>query len=242
MFLLNSPKYAIYFGAKETSVSAYFYQKSRDLFVLDTPLSCFYEVWGRQKIYFPKQMHGIDMIQINEQTKESISSFLSPADMMSTQLVDVVLGILTGDCMPVVLYDKKRHAIILVHAGWKGALQGIIGKAISFLCNVYGTSVQDLEAVLGPSAQVCCYQVGQDFVDILTTQQCRPDVLKERLGAFYFDLPLYIEYQLEMSGIDRHLINKLYAVCTICNINFCSYRREKDSAGRQVTAVVLRNV
>jgi copper oxidase (laccase) domain-containing protein len=112
---------------------------------------------------------------------------------------------------------------------------GIIQNAVSSLEKNYGSQSSDIEASLGPCAHACCYEVSGAFVDDLEKECC---VEIER--KWFFDLPLYIQKQLVMAGILKENIDISRCSCTICNPQFCSYRRDGDRSCRQLTVALLR--
>ncbi|MDH5489516.1 MAG: polyphenol oxidase family protein, partial [Rhodospirillaceae bacterium] len=76
------------------------------------------------------QVHSSDVITLNENWRDDFSSAQPKADAMVSKASGVVLGILTADCSPVLLADTKNKVIGALHAGWKGAVAGIVGNTV----------------------------------------------------------------------------------------------------------------
>src|SRR5262249_35661190 len=83
-------------------------------------------------------------------------------DGMITNSPAVLLGILTADCIPVILVDAKRRAVGVFHAGWRGTVKRIVQKGVGEMQRHFGANPQDIRAAIGPGIHNCCYQVGPD--------------------------------------------------------------------------------
>lgn len=84
------------------------------------------------------------------------------ADGMLSQSPGRLLGILTADCVPVLVADTRTHAVAAFHAGWRGTLARIVERGIGSLRLRYGSRPEDLVAAIGPSIGACCYSVGEE--------------------------------------------------------------------------------
>ena len=104
----------------------------------------------------------------------------------------------------------------------------------------FNTDFQHVQLFFGPSAQVCCYVVGSDFISHLERYAFADQTLQQHGAHWYFDLPRFNQLQLESIGIAKEAFHDNYNCCTICDKNFCSYRRDRASAGRQMTVVCLK--
>jgi YfiH family protein len=72
------------------------------------------------------------------------------------------LGIQTADCLPIILVDPKRHAVGVLHAGWRGTVKRIVEKGVGEMLRRFGSRPRDLKAVIGPGIHGCCYEVGTE--------------------------------------------------------------------------------
>lgn len=195
------------------------------------------------ELMFLRQTHSATGYNID--TIPDKSPFSLEGDYLCTQQQKVGLGVLTADCVPLVLYDRKNHACGIVHAGWKGAVNGVVQAVLEEMNGAYGSNYRDLQFFFGPSAGRCCYKVGQEFVPLLERFYFFEEVLFEANGSLYFDMLSFIEKNLYAVGVKQEQIFKQYTVCTICDYRFHSYRRyssEKTETrqGRQMTIIALK--
>lgn len=149
----------------------------------------------------------------------------------------IALGVMTADCLPIVMHDRKTHAVGIVHAGWRGTLAGVTLQAIIRMEETFGTKRQDIEFIFGPAAGSCCYQVTHEFMDYLSAYSWRDDVLCKRNETLFFDIVRCNQKLLHDYGIPDEVILTTFNQCTICNIEYCSHRRDSTKAGRQMTIV-----
>ena len=83
-------------------------------------------------------------------------------DALYTRDPNLLLGILTADCVPVLVADTRTHAVAAFHAGWRGTLARIVERGIGTLRRDFGSRPQDLIAAIGPSIGACCFAVGEE--------------------------------------------------------------------------------
>jgi len=155
-------------------------------------------------------------------------------DALITDTHNLWLTITVADCTPVFLADPVRGVVAAVHAGWRGTAEFITVKTVERLKAEFGTVPNNLVAFIGPSAGVCCYEVGADV-----TGRFRPVVMQTRNGKQYLDLKRENADQLKAAGIlDRNI--EVSQLCTICNPELLhSYRRDKESSGRMMGVIGL---
>lgn len=165
------------------------------------------------------------------------------ADAMVTNRPGVGLGILTADCAPVLLADPRANVIGAVHAGWRGALAGVLDNTIAEMVKL-GAKASRIAAAVGPCIAHRSYEVGPEFPAPFLSDD--PDnhfffAPAVRAGHFYFDLPGYIARRLaKLSVID--------VARTPCDTfreesRFFSYRRSRlkgeSDYGRALAVIVL---
>jgi YfiH family protein len=83
-------------------------------------------------------------------------------DALYTRDPNLLLGILTADCVPVLIADTRTHAVAAFHAGWRGTLARIVERGIGTLRRDFGSRPQDLIAAIGPSIGACCFAIGEE--------------------------------------------------------------------------------
>lgn len=148
------------------------------------------------------QVHGNKVITID---KDWESTKLHPADGLVTNLPGLALGILTADCAPILFYDPESRVIGACHAGWRGAVLGIIENTIDAMQDM-GANKSSTIAVLGPTIQQENYEVGPEFpLKVLRGSHMFSDFFKKspkNSGHFLFDLPQYIKNLILEYGIN----------------------------------------
>jgi YfiH family protein len=165
------------------------------------------------------------------------------ADGMATALPGLALAITTADCGPILFADPHAGVIGAAHAGWRGALTGVLENTIAAMESL-GAKRKQIVAVLGPTISQAAYEVGPDFVTRFTdasTDYKRFFVPGERPEHAMFDLPGFIGMRLEAAGI-AEFAN--LGLCTYTNEDyFFSYRRKthhnEPDYGRLISAITL---
>jgi YfiH family protein len=153
-------------------------------------------------------------------------------DALWTSAKGVPLLLLFADCVPVVLVRPSIPAVAVVHAGWRGAAAGIIGKAAEALHGLPGAD--DLTAFVGPHIGGCCYQVGADVLSHFDPAFATITEVSPRL-----DLGAAVAAELERSGVPRGRQCHL-GICTAHNTDrFYSYRADGQTGRHGALAVIL---
>ena len=159
-----------------------------------------------------------------------------------TNLSNVPLLIFTADCVPIAIIDKKKKAIALAHAGWRGTYDAIAKKTIEKMIDNYDTNPKDLVCVIGPSIGPCCYEVSKDLVEKFnmnfTNSTEKFYTIEE--GRYKLDLWKVNEYILRECGVkDENIIN--LKLCTSCNSDkFHSYRKHNQTLERIGTILQIK--
>jgi YfiH family protein len=165
------------------------------------------------------------------------------ADAMVTNVANIALGILTADCAPVLFADAEAKVVGAAHAGWKGALGGVMESAITAMEDL-GAKRNRIAVGVGPCISQTNYEVGPEFRDRFLDADSRNAhffTASDRAHHFRFDLEGYVANRLKAAGIAS--VEQL-STCTYAEeSDFFSYRRathcgEKDY-GRQASAIVL---
>jgi polyphenol oxidase len=186
-----------------------------------------------------KQTHSVSGHMITEHNYH-MPALSVEGDFLVTNVTGVGLGVLTADCLPIIFIDTKNNVVGIAHAGWRGSVNNIVTQTLMCMQKNYGTIIADLSIFFGPCAHVCCYQVQEDFLAHLAQFSFGVDAIVRRDNNLFFDL-LYFNEQILLSvGIRKDAINYEHSVCTICNEDYFSYRRQGDKAGRQVSVVAIK--
>ena len=243
MLLHNSPLLRIYFGdARDKIYPDQYNAIDPDKKLFDIPVFAkLKQVMRLDRVLFPKQVHGAQgfLVASKNQAKKT-RSFTKQADFLFTDSRFTGLGVMTADCLPIVLYDKLNQAVSIVHAGWRGSVQNIVLRAVDAMSEAFGTTPENLRVFFGPSAKICCYKIGEDMLEHMEDVEFMDRVIQRRGEEMFFDLPGFNRLLLEGIGVKAEAFKFDYNVCTICDNSFCSYRRQGKNSCRQMTVVSLQ--
>ena len=190
-------------------------------------------------LFFLKQTHSADVCILQE-TPNDHSFFQMQGDAIITTKKNIGIGVITADCIPLFLFDPENKVIAVIHAGWRGLSKKIITETLTQMNSHYKTNLTKLQVYIGPAAGVCCYEVQQDFLENFPTDVFKKKITEIHHNKIFFNakkmcLSELIENKIALQNIDAHA-----CICTICNPQFCSFRREKENAGRQASIIFLR--
>ena len=155
------------------------------------------------------QVHGAQVLEAGP----GACGVIGAGDAVTTEELEVTVGVLTADCVPVLLAGRK--AVAAVHAGWRGVVGGVIEAAVAHLGEVRA-------AWIGPSIHACCYEVGPEVVAAFRDRELPADV--DRV-----DPARAAQVILRRSGVERVWFSD---VCTSCDPAYYSFRRDGET-GRQ---------
>ena len=162
-------------------------------------------------------------------------------DALITNVKNIAIGVLTADCVPVLIYDKNLKIISAIHAGWKGAYIGIIKKVIKFLLKS-GSNSKDLIAVIGPGISQKNYEIQKEFKDKFLKKDKQNKIFFKLIkNKTYFSLNKYIYSQLKKLGVNNlEIINKN---TFDPRNNFFSARRsihnKENDYGRNISIIMI---
>jgi len=187
-----------------------------------------------------KQTHSANIKVIKERKSKGWTSqkdAIENCDALITNIPHLVLTILTADCVPILLYDKKKDIIAIIHAGWKGTEAHITKKTIQKMQEVFHANPKDIQASIAPSIGKCCYEVGKEVAKHFFAY---PHSYSKKGQKYKLDLPYLNQKQLIEAGLVNENI-ELSHICTSCEVErFFSYRKEKGCSGRFMSLIVLR--
>jgi YfiH family protein len=183
------------------------------------------------QIFWRKQVHGDDILIASGGV--GASKGCPDADAFITQEKNLPIAIRTADCVPVFIFDPHHRAIGLAHAGWKGTHKAIAAKTVQKMQEKFNSQPSDLKIVLGPSIRDCCYQVGKEFREYF------PAYVRDRGGFLYVDIISANRDQLLQSGVRLENIFDS-GICTCCNKDHFSFRRDGAQAGRMISLMMLK--
>jgi YfiH family protein len=172
---------------------------------------------GLQWLCSSRQTHGTNVNAVARVSGRAGEALAIDADGHATALQGVGAMVMAADCLPVAL--GATGAVAIVHAGWRGLSAGVLEAGVAALREL--SEGEPIEAVVGPCAGVCCYEVGAEVHTAFGGAHS--------VGR-HIDLRAIAHERLADAGVGR--VRDVQA-CTICDERFFSYRREGERAGRQ---------
>lgn len=165
-----------------------------------------------------RQVHGVAVSRVTDGGGQH------EADGLWTDSPKTKIGVWTADCLPVLISDKSGEVVCAVHAGWRGAVRGIVPEALFRLKEDKNLDPSDLLVVLGPSAGRCCYEVGPEVLSEVSSRH--PHFHGRETIQGHLDLPALVLHQLANAGIPARQTGSI-DLCTICHPDlFFSHRRQ----------------
>ncbi|MCL4765949.1 MAG: peptidoglycan editing factor PgeF [Hyphomicrobiaceae bacterium] len=194
----------------------------------------------RDEVMTLHQVHSATALVVDE---PFAPGKLPRADALVTRTPGLVIGALAADCTPVLLAEPRARVVAAAHAGWRGALGGILEAAVEAMIGL-GAERSRIHAAIGPCISQHAYEVGPEFeseflgADPRNAQFFSRDAAPARPR---FDLPGYVEHRLSQAGL---AVVERRSPCSYGNESlFFSYRRathrKEPDYGRQISAIVL---
>ena len=189
----------------------------------------------------PYQIHSARAVVVNEPWDEGASP--PKADALVTARPGIAIAINTADCTPVLFADPEAGIIGAAHAGWQGAVSGVLEATVSAM-EGEGARRGAIRAAIGPTISQANYEVGPEFHARFVERDADHDrffIPSERDSHFMFDLPGFVRTSLDASGIAQ---KEDVGMCTYAGEeDFFSYRRTthrgEPDYGRQMSAIVI---
>jgi len=184
------------------------------------------------------QTHSNKAVLINKKNKNK-KKF--KCDALVTQEKNIAIGVLTADCVPIILFDSKSQTIGCIHSGWKGGISGIIENTLKIFDKI--NSSNNLIASVGPCIGKNSYEVGKELLKKFEEESKYNSVffLKKNNGRFLFNIRGYVNEKLKKQGVKS--IDNIKLDTFQDRDKFYSYRRsqilgEKDY-GRCISTICL---
>ena len=190
-------------------------------------------------LVFVHQIHSAEVVTVTNPMEPKAPR--PRADAMVTNQPGLALAILTADCQPVLFADPKAGVVGAAHAGWRGALDGILENTVDAMIAL-GADRDNITAVVGPSISQRAYEVGPEFLDaFLMEDQSNARFFAGGQGdRMHFDLPAFGLHKLRSAGVNAEWTRH----CTYSDADsFFSYRRathaKEADYGRLISVIRL---
>jgi polyphenol oxidase len=202
-----------------------------------------------------------DQMRVDEMPEQPLAG-----DGLLTDTPGLVIAVQAADCLPVILADRKRRAVGVFHAGWRGTVKRIVEKGVGEMRKHFKSDPRNLVAAIGPGVHGCCYEVGEEvrttfesqfaYADTLFREVKESDPVREKYPLLFLtarapghgELPpkLFLDLveanrrQLLDAGVLAKNIDT-GAPCTVWHTELLfSFRAEKGVTGRMMAAAGIR--
>jgi len=211
----------------------------------------------------------LTFVSLKQFHSDVVCGFSSPLDALCsgdaaiTNTPNLLLGIQTADCVPILLLDPKKRAVAAVHAGWRGTLQRIVEKTIGQMKMEFKINPSDLLAAVGPAIGGCCYEVGTEVAAAFLSQFANASEWFDKLRTGDEPNPLQWLNQfppghqpppknvrLDLRGANRAQLiaaglrpQNIFVsdLCTACRPDLLfSYRKQGSESGRMMAVIGIR--
>jgi YfiH family protein len=189
------------------------------------------------KLIFPSQVHNTRIVNVTAHTSKDE---LSETDALITNEKGICIAVMSADCVPILLFDKKNRAIGAVHSGWRGTTAKILEKTLHAMAAGFGTKGNDLVAGIGPSVSQDSYEVGEEVINSVHNAFGKSAglLVHQPNGKARLDLWKANELQLFNFGVAKSQI-EISNLCTVKNNNYFFSARKGDT-GRFAAGIMLR--
>jgi YfiH family protein len=206
-------------------------------------------------------IHRVDGVRVDRMPPQPLAG-----DGIVTDTPGLLVTVQTADCLPIILVDRKRRAVGVFHAGWRGTVKRIVEKGVGEMQKYFGSDPRNLLAAIGPGVQGCCYEVGEEvltkfeaqftYASSLFRQVKESDPVREKYPLLFLtarapghgELPVKLFLDLVEANrrqlLDAGVLAKNIEVvgpCTACHTELLfSFRAEKGVTGRMMAAAGIR--
>lgn len=184
------------------------------------------------RVAFPSQIHSNTV-----KTANAPGSY-ADCDALISKDRDVYLSVSIADCTPVFLHDPVTGSVAAVHSGWRGSKSKLLSKVVEKLIEDFAVIPRDIVAYIGPSAGVCCYEVGEDVASAFDGAFVRREAGKRP----HLDVKRFNRHLLIASGAREENI-EVSEDCTICHPEmYHSFRRDGNRSGRMLGVIGMKEM
>ncbi len=195
---------------------------------------------GFHRLMTVKQTHSTDLLVLRKDMDVLPKPDEVTCDGIVTDRSDLLVGVKTADCLPLLFYAPERPAVAAVHAGWRGVYEGIALQAIRELQDTFGCDSGTLQLVIGPGADACCYEVSDELAGDFE-KRFGSEAVRKVGSRMHLDLVRAVEIQVEGQGMKAENVQRI-GHCTICRQSprYYSWRRDREKTGRLLHFIGIR--
>lgn len=188
------------------------------------------------RLYFPRQVHETNIVMV---TPHTTTEELSETDALITSEKGICIAVMSADCVPILLHDRKNKVVAAVHSGWRGTVARILEKTLRKMNSEFGTTGDTLHAGIGPSVSQESYEVGEEVVEAVNNTFGKESGLmipqpdsKARLDLWQANRLQLLEFGVKDSNIE------VSNLCTVKN-NDHFFSARKGDTGRFAAGIML---
>ena len=233
-------------------------ERNRQLFLKELGVANGRRIWPLVSL---RQIHSDLIYRVDRIPERPLAG-----DGLVTDTPGLLLAVQTADCLPIILVDRKRRAVGVFHAGWRGTVKRIVEKGVGEMRKHFGSDPRDLVAAIGPGVESCCYEVGEEvrakfetqfaYAGSLFREVKESDAVREKYPLLFLtarapghsELPVKLFLDLVEANrrqlLDAGLLAKnIDAVgpCTACHTELLfSFRGDNGVTGRMMGAAGIR--
>jgi hypothetical protein len=234
-------------------------ERNRELFLKELGAANGRKSWPLVSL---RQIHSDLIYRVDSMPEQPLAG-----DGMVTDTPGLLLAVKNADCLPVILADRKRRAVGVFHAGWRGTVKRIVEKGVGEMRRHFKSDPRSLVAAIGPGVQACCYEVGEEvrtrfesqfaYAASLFREVKDSDPVREKYPLLFLtarapghgELPVRLFLDLVEANrrqlLDAGLLAKnidTAAPCTSCHTELLfSFRAEKGVTGRMMGAAGIKH-
>lgn len=184
------------------------------------------------------QVHG-DVVADVDDTTDPIASRVVEADALVARTAGRAVGVRTADCVPILIADPRTGLVAAVHAGWRGAVLGVVERAVERL-GAYGATQGELLVAIGPHIGPDAFEVGEDVAGQIAESAADERVIVRGHPKPHVDLERVVRCALARSGVVDARVERVPGCTHDEAARFHSHRRDGRGSGRQLSAIVAR--
>jgi YfiH family protein len=182
------------------------------------------------KLVTARQVHSADVRLITAVEAPQV------CDALISATPQILLGIQTADCLPILLCDERTGAIAAIHAGWRGTLRRIVARTLEAMQHAFGSTGNDIRVAIGPGLLQCCFEVGPEVEEAFSAEFDYVGQLFTRNDhntKAHLDIIAGNVSQLVDSGVSQ---DRIYStgLCTVCRNDLLFSHRKERGAERPV--------
>ncbi len=198
--------------------------------------------FSAKTVLFPKQVHGNRVLVIDQPVTDPDLIRQSEADAIIAVIPSVLVGVMTADCLPILMYDPQRKVIAAIHAGWRGTLNQIARRTMEIMVKDFRCEPADIVVSLGPSISGQSFEVDEPLLNQFRqtfeywSRYARP----QRQAKWLIDFRMINAHMLALMGIEERNF-WVSSHCTVIEKDlYWSYRRDGEQAGRMFNFIGMK--